>query len=79
MVGLRAGQRKHVFPVAQFIDGHPLEGLAEVVAAAGAPRTAWLWLVEPHPSLGGGAPLEVLRRGAVAAVVELAEREFGQS
>jgi hypothetical protein len=78
VVGLLAGQRKHVFPVAQFIDGRPLEGLAEIVTTAGAPRTAWLWLVEPHPSLGGRTPLDRLRRGEQATVIDLAEREFGQ-
>jgi hypothetical protein len=79
VVGLLAGSRRHVFPVAQFIDGRPLEGVGAVLAAAGSPRTAWLWLVQPHPSLDRGPPLERLRRGETALVVDLAERDFGQS
>jgi hypothetical protein len=79
VVGLLAGSRKHVFPVAQFIDGRPVEGLAGVVAAAGSPRTAWLWLVEPHPSFGGRKPLARLEAGDTDAVIDLAKRDFGQS
>jgi hypothetical protein len=79
VIGLLAGRRKHVFPVAQFIDGRPIEGLAGVVTAAGSPRTAWLWLVEPHPSLGGRAPLARLKAGGASAVIDLAKRDFGPS
>ena len=79
VIGLLAGTRKHIFPVAQFVDGRPVEGLARIVASAGSPRTAWLWLVEPHPSLGGAAPIARLKAGEFSAVAGLAERDFGQS
>lgn len=79
VIGLLAGRRKHVFPLAQFLDGRPIEGLADVVAAAGSPRTAWAWLVEPHPSLRGRKPLDRLRAGDVGAVVDLAQQDFGPS
>jgi hypothetical protein len=78
VVGLRAGTRRHVYPLAQFVDGRPIEGLGEVVGAAGSTRTAWLWLLEPHPSLKGGAPLARLRQGEAAEVADLAARDFGQ-
>lgn len=78
-IGLLKGTRKHVFPLAQFVDGRPVEGLAAVVAATGAPRTAWLWLVEPHPALEGDAPLDRLKAGGAAEVADLAARDFGQS
>jgi hypothetical protein len=77
-IGLLKGTRKHVFPLAQFVDGRPVEGLAAVVAAAGSPRTAWLWLVEPHPSLGGDTPLERLKAGGMDEVAGLVARDFGQ-
>jgi len=77
-VGLLSGVRKHVFPLAQFVDGRPVAGLAPVVAAAGAARTAWLWLIEPHPSLAGQTPLDRLKAGSVAVVTSLADRDFGQ-
>jgi hypothetical protein len=78
-IGLLSGVRKHVFPIAQFIDSHPVPGLAHIVASAGAPRTAWRWLIEPHPSLHGRAPLDRLKQGDVARVTELVEADFGQS
>jgi hypothetical protein len=78
VVGLLSGVRKHVFPLAQFVDGRPVAGLAPVVAAAGAARTAWLWLIEPHPSLAGQTPLDRLKAGSVAVVTSLADRDFGQ-
>jgi len=77
-VALLTGARKCVFPLAQFIDGRPVEGLAEIVAAAGSPRNAWLWLVKPHPALGVRAPLDRLKTGDVSTVTGLAMRDFGQ-
>jgi hypothetical protein len=79
VIGLLSGIRKHVFPVAQFVDGRPIEGLSQVVAAAGSPRTAWLWLIEPHPSLRGQKPLDRLKAGDPVSVKVLAEGDFGQS
>ncbi len=76
VVALLTGARKHVFPLAQFIDGRPVEGLAEIVTATGSPRTAWAWLVEPHLSLGARAPLDRLKAGEVSAVAGLAKRDF---
>lgn len=78
-IGLLKGTRKHVFPLAQFVDGRPVEGLASVIDAAGAPRTAWLWLVEPHPALDGDTPLDRLRAGNAAEVADLARRDFSPS
>jgi hypothetical protein len=79
VVGLLSGVRRHVFPIAQFIDGRPVEGLSRIVDTVGASRTAWLWLIEPHPSLRGQTPLDRLKAGDLARIVDLAERDFGQS
>lgn len=76
VIGLLKGERKHVFPLAQFVDGRPMEGMSEVLRVIGNPRTAWQWLVQSKPSLGG-APLERLRKGHISQVVEAAERDFG--
>ena len=78
VIALLAGVRKHVFPVAQFVDGRPVTGLREVVDAAGDERTAWAWLIEPHPSLGGKPPLDLLKAGKRLEVADLASRDFGQ-
>ncbi|MEL6061566.1 MULTISPECIES: antitoxin Xre/MbcA/ParS-like domain-containing protein [unclassified Methylobacterium] len=74
VVGLLSGTRKHLFPLAQFVDGRPVEGLAPVLAIVGDPRTAWLWLIEPYAR--GGSPLEDLKRGRVAPVIDAARDDF---
>ena len=76
VIGLLVGVRKHAFPTEQFVDGRPVAGLGAVVEAIGEPRTAWLWLREPNPELGGVAPLARLKAGATDKVVELARSNF---
>ncbi|OBQ95059.1 hypothetical protein [Mesorhizobium sp. AA23] len=61
VVALRKGGRKHVFPLAQFIDGRPARGISEVLAAITNPRLAWFWLAHPCPELDGRVPIEMLR------------------
>ena len=53
-----------------------VSGLGPVVEAIGEPRTAWLWLREPNPELGGAAPLARLKAGATDKVVEVARSNF---
>ncbi|WP_246658990.1 hypothetical protein [Aminobacter sp. J44] len=76
VIGLLRGERKHVFPLAQFVDGRPIEGMSEIVRVIGNPRAAWQWLVQSKPSIGG-TPLERLKNGHISQVVEAAERDFG--
>ena len=76
VLGLLKGERKHVFPLAQFVDGRPVEGMAEVVRMIGNPRAAWQWLIQPKPSIGG-TPLDRLKSGHTSQVVDAAERDFG--
>lgn len=76
VIGLLVGVRKHAFPTEQFVDGRPVSGLGPVVEAIGEPRTAWLWLREPNPELGGVAPLARLKAGATDKVVEVARSNF---
>lgn len=76
VIGLLVGVRKHAFPTEQFVDGRPVAGLSAVVEAVGEPRTAWLWLREPNPELGGATPLARLKAGAVDKVVEVARSNF---
>jgi hypothetical protein len=77
VVGLLRGERKLAYPLDQFVDARPLEGMAEILRVAPDARAAWLWLRQPHPALEGEAPLALLRRGgAKAKVAEVAERDF---
>lgn len=76
VIGLLKGERKHVFPLAQFVDGRPIEGMAEITRIIKNPRAAWQWLILPKPSIGG-APIDSLKKGQVDEVVAAAQRDFG--
>ncbi|WFP63173.1 antitoxin Xre/MbcA/ParS toxin-binding domain-containing protein [Mesorhizobium sp. WSM4904] len=72
VVALRKGGRKHVFPLAQFVDGRPAPGIGEVLAAITNPRLAWFWLTRPSAELGGRIPIEMLREDTIEDVVRIA-------
>lgn len=72
VVALRKGGRKHVFPLAQFIDGRPVPGISEVLSAIANPRLAWFWLSRPSPELDGRVPIGMLRDDMVEDVVRAA-------
>lgn len=78
VVGLLRGQRKLAYPLEQFIDGRPLEGLSDVMAAAPDPRSAWLWLRQPHGALDDETPLDLLRVGKRDQVIALAARDLSR-
>ncbi|TGP51370.1 DUF2384 domain-containing protein [bacterium M00.F.Ca.ET.230.01.1.1] len=72
VIGLRKGGRKHVFPLAQFVDGRPVPGISEVLSAITNPRLAWFWLTRPSPELDGRVPIEMLRDDMVEDVLRAA-------
>lgn len=76
VIGLLKGERKHVFPLAQFVDGRPVEGMPQLTKIIRNPRAAWQWLIQPKPSIGG-TPLDNLKMGNLADVLDAAERDFG--
>ncbi|WP_340318056.1 antitoxin Xre/MbcA/ParS-like domain-containing protein [Rhizorhabdus argentea] len=76
VVGLLRGQRKLAYPLEQFIDGRPLQGLADVLGVAPDPRSAWLWLRQPHGALDGQTPLALLRASRTDQVSAIARRDF---
>ncbi|MER9197182.1 DUF2384 domain-containing protein [Mesorhizobium australicum] len=78
VVALRKGARKHVFPLAQFIDGRPAPGIRQVLSFVANPRPAWLWLTSPSPRLDGRIPIEMLREDLTAEVI-LAARDFSST
>lgn len=73
VVALRKGGRRHVFPLAQFIDGRPAAGIREVLSHVSDPRLAWGWLIRPLPSLGHRAPIDLLKQNRVAEVISAAQ------
>lgn len=76
VVALLVGARKHAFPLEQFVDGRPVEGIADVLKVVGNPRRAWLWLVQPSPLLGGKRPIDLLKQDRQDEVVEAARTVF---
>lgn len=76
VVALLAGARKHLFPLEQFVDGRPLEGIGQIVAIAPSPRSAWLWLVQNSPLLSNKRPIDMLKQDRVKDVVEAARTVF---
>lgn len=66
--------KKAVFPLKQFLDGRPVDGLAEVIIAFGNQRNAWQWLVTPHEDLDGRLPIDLLIEGERDLVTNLARR-----
>ena len=75
VIALRKGGRKHVFPLAQFVDGRPAAGISEVLSAIANLRLAWFWLNRASPELGGRIPIEMLKQDIVHDVVQAA-RDF---
>ncbi len=72
VVALRKGGRKHVFPLAQFVDGRPVAGISDVLSALTNPRLAWFWLTRPSPELEGRVPIDMLREDMVEDVLRAA-------
>ncbi|TPL02158.1 MULTISPECIES: hypothetical protein [unclassified Mesorhizobium] len=72
VVALRKGARKHVFPLAQFVDCRPAPGIRQVLASIANPRLAWLWLTRPCPLLDGRVPIEMLRHDLAEEVISAA-------
>jgi hypothetical protein len=76
VIALLAGARKHAFPLEQFVDGRPVQGIGEVLEAIGNPRRAWLWLVQQSPLLGNKRPIDLLKQDRQDEVVEAARTVF---
>jgi hypothetical protein len=76
VIGLLRGERKHVYPLEQFVDARPLQGIGDVAKIAPDERAAWLWLRQPHGRLGMRPPLDLLKAGQREEVIQAAERDF---
>jgi hypothetical protein len=76
VIGLLRGERKHVYPLDQFVDARPLQGVGDVARIAPDERAAWLWLRQPHGRFDMRPPLDLLKSGQRDAVIQAAERDF---
>ncbi|WP_242187210.1 antitoxin Xre/MbcA/ParS toxin-binding domain-containing protein [Sphingomonas sp. CARO-RG-8B-R24-01] len=77
VIGLLRGERKLAYPLEQFVDARPLEGISDVLKVAPDARSAWLWLRQQHGALNEHTPLEILRtKGGRQRVAQVADRDF---
>lgn len=77
VIGLLKGERKHVYPIEQFVDGRPIQGMTRLTKVVADVRAAWLWLRQPHGLFDDATPLAQLKSGRIDEVIEAAERDFG--
>lgn len=73
ILAFRKGVRNFVYPARQFGRKGPVEGLDRVRKHFDADDTAWEWLVTPNRFMGGGEPIEWLRKGKIDEVARAAE------
>jgi hypothetical protein len=79
VIGILKGMRNYLYPVEQFIDGCPVEGISDVVGVAPNTRAAWLWLRQEHGALEGKRPIDLLRSDLATSrekVALVAKRDF---
>lgn len=76
IIGLKKDMRNFVYPLEQFVDCAPVEGLKGVLEVAPNERAAWLWMRQPHAALNGLRPIDRLREGDKDSVAKVAARDF---
>jgi hypothetical protein len=76
VVGLLRGQRKLTYPLEQFVDGRPVQGIADILSVAPNANSAWLWMRQPHGALDGQTPLNALCDGQQHRVKVVGRRDF---
>lgn len=78
LLALHTGSGRVVYPIFQFVDGRPVEGLADVLEALPERDVSrWSlasWLVTPQPELDDERPVDVLADGYPQPVVRAARR-----
>jgi uncharacterized protein (DUF2384 family) len=71
-VALNTRTSKPVFPLKQFVDARPADGISSLISVFGDQRIAWKWLMQPNDGFGGRPPLTVLLDGNVELVINSA-------
>ena len=66
--------RSGVYPVDQFVEGRPIEGLGGVLGIVQLPREAWLFMRQSSAFLDGMTPLAALKVGRIEDTLTWARR-----
>jgi len=72
VISIKTKGNRPVFPLEQFVDGRPADGIPEMISIFGDARKAWLWLVTPCEELGGNRPIDELIEGDRKLAIEVA-------
>ncbi|MER8671184.1 DUF2384 domain-containing protein [Mesorhizobium sp. M1156] len=78
-IALRTGSSRFVFPLKQFVDARPADGIAALITLFGNHRSAWQWLMAPNEKFGTTSPIDVLLSGNIAEVIAAARLYLQQS
>jgi hypothetical protein len=78
-IALKTGSSRFVFPLKQFVDARPADGIAAIITVFGEHRLAWQWLVAPNEKFGATSPMDALLSGKVADVLAAAHRALEQN
>lgn len=73
VIALRKGRQRHVYPLAQFVDGRPASGIRDILEHIPHPRRAWFWMLHPSPDLNGRTPIDLLKLDLVDEAVSAAK------
>lgn len=73
IIALRKGLRNFVYPLRQFEQRRPVEGLDRIAKHFVSPEEAWEWLVSTNRLTGDKPPIEALRDGNIEQVARAAE------
>ena len=77
VIALPKGKRGHVYPLLQFKNGRPMSEIAEILDLTSENAlVAWRWLMTPNVDFEFRTPIEVLREGEAASVLDAAHRSF---
>jgi hypothetical protein len=66
----------YVYSAAQFVDGNVVAGIDHVAKVVQINAECWLWLTQRSANLDGDVPLDRLKHGDLAAVLEAAHMQY---
>ena len=78
VIVLPKGKNRTAFPMLQFVDCQLLKGIKALLGIVdGNAKTAWRWLVKPHPDFDQSLPIHALISGDVEAVLSAVRWSLG--
>jgi hypothetical protein len=76
VIAFKGAQGAAIFPAEQFVDGGVVPALDQLAAIIGPPGACWHWLVEECTALDEQRPIDALKQGRIAAVIDAAHYQY---